>query len=326
MAMGFQSFIRGTSFDVLNSMSYNFVVDIPYVSGASSATYNLPGFVIRATIFDLFSTNRGGLTYNVSVSGQTVSWNVSSSCRLLITATPAVGSDIAPNFTFALYDYSAGGRTFKLAPNFTPYTLGQMIDITPAFGQLIQTNIPVGYPMIAFHRSMEGSGYDYVVYTLENINGFWGLRFRNNFGGIPMRACRIYLFSKWLRNIPDWGFFMYQPGTTTLVWHSNCLPLNILDGSAGNDVTSGNPLAVTSKVSSAITVANGPNNPGVFDTYFNCTSAGRNAAGNYACTLTLNFAANIAFQAPTNPGSWASGGFMYMDTSVYDTFGPIALG
>jgi hypothetical protein len=121
MSMGFQAFIKGTSFDVLNAMSFNFVADVADISGAGSKTYSLPGFTLSAALMNTFSTaGTTNRSYSVSVSGQTVSWNVANGCKMMVTATPASGAGSNLYFVFTLYDYSTNPPTFKIAPDFTP--------------------------------------------------------------------------------------------------------------------------------------------------------------------------------------------------------------
>jgi len=316
---GFQSFINGTSFDAVNAMSYNFIVDVATVSGSGSKTYNLNGFTISAVIIGgRTSAGTSQITYTVSVSGQTVSWSgVDISSKLIVTATPTTTLNYGG---FVYNDYSANPPVFKLAPTFTPFNLVQVIDLTPAFGQIIQTNVPVSIPFIAFHRSLASSGFNHVWWTEINQNGYWALQFRPNFGN-AMTATRIYVFAKMMVNVPTGGFFMYDNGM--IVWHSNCLPLQMQSGSTTN---AGQPVASTSGVSVVVSQPYDPAYPNTGVTMYNCYSGGVNSSGNYeASGGDLFSSANYQVPQGRPPGySCGPPGFIYCN--VYDSYYRQALG
>lgn len=324
MSMGFQTILKGTTFDVLNTMSFNFIADIRDVSGSGSFTYNLPGFSLSAALMNTFSASgTGERSYNVAVSGQTVSWNVANTCKMMVTATPDSSAGSRLNFTFALYDYSTNPRTFKIAPDFTPYNLVQVMDLTPGYGQIVQTNIPVNVPMVAFHRSLVAGTYDHIWWEEINQNGFWSFKFRLNTGLFPMQTCRIYIFAKLLVNIPTHGFFLYQPGTSNMIWHSNCLPLkmNILNGGT---VTSGQPLACTNAVTGCFFIPDSPGAGGNGTQWFNCASAGQEN-GQFAAT-TLDRYQQVQVGGVTRPPVWSSPNIGYTECNFYDTYYRQALG
>lgn len=324
MSMGFQTFIKGTSFDVLNSMSFNFIADITTVSGAGSKTYSFPGFTLSAALMNTFSAvGTDARSYTVSVSGQTISWNVANACKMMVTATPSSGADSGLYFGFSLYDYSTSPRTFKIAPDFTPYNLVQIIDLTPAYNQVLQTNIPVSVPMIAFHRATNNS-YDHVWWNEINQNGYWALQFRGNTGLFAMQPCRIYLFAKLLINTPNWGFFLYRPGTTEMAWHSNCLPLkmSILNGGT---VTSSVPLASTNGVTSCLFQPSDPSFPSVGTQWFECASAGMNSSGAYAATANDRYQ-QTSYNGSVRPPTWVAGTIGFIECNFYDAYYRQALG
>lgn len=321
MSMGFQAFIQGTSYDVLNSMSYNFVVDIVTISGAGSKTYSYPGFVLSAALMNTFSSpGTSSRNYNVSASGQTVSWNVSNSCRMVVTATPVSGASSNLYFGFSYYDYSTSPPTFKIAPDFTPYNLCQVIDLTPGYNQVLQTSIPSSVPMVAFHRATNNS-YDHVWWEETTQNGYWALKFRPNTGLNAMQPCRIYIFAKMMINAPNWGFFLYRNGS--MVWHSNCLPLKMTVLNGGT-VTSSQPLAVTNCVTGCLFQPMDPSFPGNGTQWFNCASAGRDG-GNYAAT-TLDRYMQVQVSGNSPPPSWVAGIVAYTECSAYDAYYRQALG
>jgi hypothetical protein len=316
MSMGFQAFIKGTSFDVLNAMSYNFIADIGNISGSGSKTYSLPGFNLSAALMNTFSSvGVDARSYNISVSGQTVSWNVSNTCKMMVTATPAVGAGSSLYFGFTLYDYSTNPPTFKIAPDFTPYNLVQVIDLTPAYNQVLQTNIPASVPMVAFHRATNNS-FDHVWWIEGTQNGYWAFTFRGNTGLNAMQPCRIYLFAKILVNAPNWGFFLYRNGS--IVWHNNCLPLkmNILNGGT---ITGGGPLAVTNSVTGCLFQQSDPAFPGIGTQWFECASAGRDSNGIYSATSNDRYAQNQV-SGSVRPPTWVAGTIGYIDTTYYDQY------
>lgn len=318
---GFQAFINGTSFDAVNAMAYNFIADIATVSGNGSNTYNLPGFILSASL-NGGRTSAGSqqITYSVSVSGQTVSWNgVDAPSKLIVTATATTTLNYAG---FIYNDYSVNPPVFKLAPNFTPFNLVQVIDLTPGFDQILQTNVPANMAMLAFHRSTAGSGFDHVWWYEINQNGYWALQFRPNFG-TAMGPIRIYVFAKMMVNVPPGGFFMYNNGV--MVWHSNCLPLQMQSGSTTN---AGQPVAITSGVSVVRAIPSEPSTPNVGTRQYNCYSAGINSSGNWEAS-GADLYASVFYNNPAGSGlppSYSCGppGFIY--TNAYDSYYRQALG
>lgn len=321
MAGGFQTFINGTSFDAVNSMSYNFIADVATVSGTGSKTYSFAGFNLSAAIIG-GRTSAGGqqITYGVSVSGQTVSWSgVDTASKLIVTATAATTFNYAG---FVYNDYSVNPPVFKLAPNFTPFNLVQVLDLTPGFDQIVQTNVPASMSMVAFHRSTASSGFNHVWWYEINQNGYWALQFRPNFGS-AMGPTRIYVFAKMMVNVPPGGFFMYDNGV--MVWHSNCLPLQMQTGSTTN---AGQPVAITPGVSVVLSIPTDPAYPNIGTRRYNCYSAGINTSGNWEASGG-DIYASAFYNNPSNTGlppSYSCGppGFIY--TNAYDSYYRQALG
>lgn len=318
---GFQSFVNGTSFDAVNAMSYNFIADVATITGSGSKTYSLAGFNLSAAIIGgRTSAGSTQITYSVSVSGQTVSWSgVDIASKLIVTAT----ANTTLNYAGFIYnDYSVNPPVFKIAPNFTPFNLTQVIDITPSFGQVIQTNVPASQSMIAFHRCTAASGFDHVWWTEIVQNGYWALQFRPNFG-YAMTSTRIYVFSKIMVNIPPGGFFMYNNGQ--MVWHSNCLPLQMMTGAI---VNAGQPVASTSGVSVVVSQPFDPAFPETGVTLYNCYSGGVNNSGQYEISgADLYSSANYsvpASQGRPPPYSCGPPGAIY--TNIYDSYYRQALG
>lgn len=319
MAIGFQTFIEGTSFDVLNAMDYNFVVDVFGVSGNGNRSYNYPGFILKASM-----TGSGvsgpdvNSTATVTVSGQTVSWtNAGQDSRVYVIAEAV--STIS-YFGFSLNDYATG--KFKLAPNFTPMCLCQVIDLTPTALQTLRTNVPSGMPIVAFHRSLNGTNYNHVFYSYVDDGGYWALRFRDSRIGSPMGATRIYVFSRLMINIPRWGFFLYAPGTNNVVWHGNCLPLKMSAGSVSGSPV---PLAITAGISAIVRIPLDPAFPtGPVEARSNCYSACQNTDGTYRADGNDLF---LAMQYNTGtPGGFSISPPAVIETHIYDAYYRQALG
>ena len=323
MPAGFTAYINGTTYDAVNSMGYGFVVDIAVIPASGSKSYSYPGFTLTACLVGGSVTQGASQkTGSVAVSGQTVSWSgvEGPSPKLIVFAT---ATTIANYEGFVYNDYSKNPPVFKIAPAFTPLSLTQVINLTPGYGQILQTAVPYGSPFMAFHRSTAGSGFDHVLWDEINQNGYWSLRFRAAAGGaISMGPSRIYIFSKTMVNVPSGGFFMYQNGQ--VVWHNNCLPLVM---TVGQKTTGPNaPLAITAGGSVLVNYPWDPGNPNTGQQRFNCYSAGVDSQGNWTANggdlyMTYNYS------SPTGPPPGSSMGPPgVIETSIYDTYYRQALG
>lgn len=318
-----QTFIAGTSFDAINSMAVNYVMDVIDISGSGSRTYPAgctyqASLIIETAVSALPTSN----PYQVTVSGNIVSWSVATPVRLVVLATPNTGTD-SSYFGQSLYSYDAyGNKTVKLAPDFVPFCLVDVIDVPPG-GQLIQTRIPVSNKIVTFHRLPNADGrLSTSVYSVVNSGGYHAFSF--NASGINQTGCRIYVFSNYLVNIPDWGFFVYRDGT--LVWHSNCLPLNM--GLMTGDLESATPLAVTPGVTSVVFIPADPASP-KSGGYLNssCSAAGYKN-GVWQATIANVFSSRIiSGQEADAVKPWAIRGYVgYIDCSIYDQYYRYALG
>lgn len=322
MSFGFQTFIKGTSFDVLNAMAFNYVIDVFTVTGTGSKTYSgVPDSTLSYSMVNVYSTSAKGRIYTVNISGMTISWNVPNSVKIIVIATPNTGAD-ADYQGFALYNYdSSGSRTIKLAPSFVPYVLNQVIDVS-AGARSVQTGIPSDIPYIAFHRSNTGTQLDAAFWIETTSNGYHALNMQQ-----WNRGCRVYLFAKRLINIPEFGFYLYSPTTHEMVWHSNCLPLNVLSFPSGSgSVSSANPLAVTNGVTSVIQMAQDPTVPGSTGyIYRSCASAGKVNSTTWQAQIGYTYDAELISQTDTS-FNWAAGGAKYIDCNIYDQYYQQALG
>lgn len=318
-----QTFINGTGFDAINSMAVNYVMDVIDISGTGSKSYPVgctyqANLMIETAVSALPTNN----PYQVSVAGNVVSWNVATSVRLVVLATPNTGRE-SDYFGFSLYSYDGNGnRTIKLAPDFTPFCLVAVIDVPPG-GQFIQTQIPVSQKIVTFHRLPNADGrLSTSVYSVVNSGGFHAFSF--NAAGITQTGCRVYVFSNYLVNIPTHGFFLYRDGV--MVWHSNCLPLNM--GMLTGDISSSVPLAVTPGVTSLIYIPADPVYPtsgGYLN--INCSAAGYKNGAWQAVIANVFSSRIISAQEAAAVRPWAIRGYVgYIDCSIYDQYYPYALG
>lgn len=84
MNYGAQIFINGTSFDVLNSMAANYMLDF-ITGGAGTRTYDIPEGKALKTV--TYTTGPNDATPpTVTVSGKTVSWSASANYTILVYA------------------------------------------------------------------------------------------------------------------------------------------------------------------------------------------------------------------------------------------------
>lgn len=318
--MSFQVPIKGTSFDVLNSMAFNYVADSFWASGSGSRTYPSLNVTYEAVILNSFSgSDNNDRNYNITVSGNTVSWNMPNIVRMLVIATPNIGAN--SNYGgFAYYEYPNGQRTVKLAPDFLPFNLVQVIDIGAGNGDL-ETVVPLGKGIIAFHRGLDMgvNRLDQMIFEYVEGNGRHVLRVTNNpTGG------RIYVFSNMLVNIPGSGFYMYRDGQ--MIWHSNCLPLNVRKIPNGR-LDSDQPLACPSNVCGSIKIQTDPKFQVGYDNR-QCASAGY-SNGRWRVDIADTFFSRFIENedAFRNLKPWFLGGYpAYIETNIYDQYYRAALG
>ena len=319
-----QTFIQGTSFDAINAMAVNYVMDVLDISGTGSKSYPAgctyqASLIIESVVQVMPTTN----PYHINISGNTISWNVATPIRLVVFASPNTGRE-SDYFGFSLYSYDGNGnRTIKLAPDFTPFCLVSVIDVPPG-NQNIASSVPLGQKIVTFIRTRDGDArMPTSFYQQYNAGGNYGFSFVQT-GGMTQTGCRMYIFSNYLVNIPTHGFFLYRDGA--MVWHSNCLPLNM--GLLTGDISSSTPVAVTPGITSGIYVPQDPANP-QYGGYLNmnCSSAGI-SNGSWKAAIGVVYSSRIISSgeaAAFKP--WAIRGYVgYIDCSIYDQYYPYALG
>jgi len=312
-----QTFIQGTSFDAINSMAVNYVLDVIAISGSGSKTYQT-GVSLSYTLMNTFiGSQTEARSYIVDINGSTVSWSVPNGCMLVVYAEPNTGT-VDDSFGFQLFQYINGQMTVKLSPNFVPYCLVQVIDI-PAGQRTVQTNVPASNGFMAFHRYMTPGRLDLCWWQQTTQNGMHALNFPT--AASNQTGCRAYIFSNYLVNIPEWGFFVYRNGV--LVWHSNCLPLKIIKPDSRFSDT---PVAVSAGVMSHMYQPLDPSYP-VGYSNFTCSGAGFRD-GQYEFSVTEVF--QSTYISNPDEGSrmktWVVGGVGVIDCAAYDQYYKYALG
>lgn len=315
MTFGLQTFVKGTSYDVVNSMDFNFVFDIFNANaGSGSRSYNnLPSCSFELVpISNLAST--GSRTFSFSQSGKTVTWSSSTAVKVAVIATPKVGAEFPENnFGFRYYK----NKIPYLSPNFVPFSLVQVLNVTPSTGAIIRTNVPAGKNVLVFHRGV--SGIDDFWYTETTQAGFVALNVAFSRENTP---ARIYVFAQYLVNVPEHGFFMYRKGE--MVWHSKCLPLRLQVINVPEDsfvVRKNTPMAIMSTVSGNLNLQLGGSG---YRRIFTAPAAGWSGTQYEASTMGYRYINDIMSGSP--PGGWRMPYVGYIDTAIYDKYYKSALG
>lgn len=314
-----QMFINGTSYDATNAMGFTYVVDYLVVSGQGSKTYSSTAFnydVVGMNGTMAVPTSQATIT--AWVDGNTLYWNSNFSLTLVVTATAKAGADSSYS-GFALYDYTSGYRTVKLAPDFTPFILSNVVDLA-AGAQYVDTGVPVSSGIIGFVRNRfdQGGNLSRSFYSTSNVNGQWRLTFGANANAFPIR---LYVFANKLPPIPSNGFYIYRDGN--MVWHNNCLPLD-LKWITTQYVESTTPIAVTTGVTAFMYQPQDPSYPLYGFERFMCSGCGI-LNGRWRTSNTEVYQATMV-NVPTIPRGWVVGTKVaYIDCVPYDTYYPYSL-
>jgi len=311
-----QMFIEGTSFDATNSMGFTYVIDNITVNGSGSKTYSTPGFDLAVTgINNTLANNEKNNTITASISGNTLTWNTTIPLRLMVTATAKTGADTSYS-GFALYQYPSDVRTVKLAPDFTPFVLANVIDIE-AGARTVDTGVPVGSGLMVFirNRNNQGGALSRSFFTQIETGPTYQLQFANS--GQNQYPTRAYIFSKVLPPMPSAGFYMYRDGA--MVWHSNCLPLDA-KFITQSYMESDRPLAVTTGITSFMYIPQDPANPDYGFSNYTCAGAGIASNGKWRTNNTEVYQSTLGSVSRTIK-PWVVGlKIMYIDCDIYDTY------
>lgn len=317
-----QMFIEGTSFDAANSMEFTYVIDHIVVNGSGSKTYSTHGFDLAVTAMNnTLANNEQNNTITASVYGSTLSWNTTVPLRLMITATAKTGADTAYS-GFALYDYPSGVRTVKLAPDFTPFVLTNVIDME-AGARTVDTGVSVGAGIMVFirNRNNQGGNLSRSFFNQIESSGTYRMQFVNS--GQNQYPTRAYIFSKVLPGSPNMGFFMYRDGV--MVWHNNCLPLHA-KFITQSYMESDSPLAVTTGITGFIYIPQDPSYPQYGYQNYLCSGAGLAPNGKWRTNSTEIYQSTLGSVSMTIK-SWMVGvRVMYIDCAPYDQYYKFSLG
>ncbi|MCV2510138.1 hypothetical protein RKT74_13235 [Leclercia pneumoniae] len=311
-----QMFIEGTSFDAANSMGFTYVIDHIVVNGSGSKTYSTSGFNLGVTAMNnTLANNEKSNTITASVSGNTLSWNTTVPLRLMVTATAKTGAD-TDYAGFALYEYPSGVRTVKLAPDFTPFVLTNVINIE-AGARTVDTGVPVGAGIMVFMRNRNNQGGNMSRSFFNQIESGGTYRMQFSSAGQNQYPTRAYIFSKVLPSSPAEGFYIYRDGA--MVWHNNCLPLDA-KFITQSYMESDRPLAVTTGITGFMYIPQDP----AFPTYgfhnFLCSGAGIATNGKWRTNSTEVYQSTLGTASLTLT-PWVVGTrVMYIDCDPYDTY------
>lgn len=86
---GFYSYIQGTTFDSLNTIDFNYIVDIIQVQGAGSKALGIDisgGLVLDYFVMVQNTNITNGSIFNISFSGATVIWDVNFAATIAVIA------------------------------------------------------------------------------------------------------------------------------------------------------------------------------------------------------------------------------------------------
>ncbi|MFP1783137.1 hypothetical protein [Lonsdalea quercina] len=90
MSYGIQTFVKGTSFDAINSIDFNYMIDVFNASaGSGSKSYSLnSGITLSAVILNsVQSFHVGESSFTASASGNTVSWNIPHAATIVVSGS-----------------------------------------------------------------------------------------------------------------------------------------------------------------------------------------------------------------------------------------------
>ncbi|WP_139824052.1 hypothetical protein [Lonsdalea britannica] len=217
-----------------------------------------------------------------------------------------------------------------IAPTFTPMVLVQVIDVAAGAGG-IPTIVPSSSPFMAFHRSIESS-MDGINWVVDSSGAYVVLNF--NSAAMKSTSGRIYIFSNFVVNVPEYGLYVYSEGR--VVYHNNCLPLKVNTISYNqSEITSSAPLAVCSCVTEV--VEEFYPDPDPYSAKFQVIERRRASAGYESGSYKVTFMGvlshvenliNHDIDPPTYPivNMWNVNTIAYIECSLYDQYYKQALG
>lgn len=84
---GIFTYVQGTTLDAINSIDFNYVLDLVMISGVGSKTIDVDtsgGLILSYMIFDQVSLLNKDARVNISLTGKTLSWDVSYQFQVAI--------------------------------------------------------------------------------------------------------------------------------------------------------------------------------------------------------------------------------------------------
>lgn len=87
---GIYTYVEGTTLDAINSIDFNYVIDIIMISGVGSHVINVDtsgGLVLSYMVFDQVSLIDRDSRASITLSGNILSWNVSYQFQVAIIGT-----------------------------------------------------------------------------------------------------------------------------------------------------------------------------------------------------------------------------------------------
>ncbi|MFJ5428963.1 hypothetical protein ACIPUP_07330 [Pectobacterium actinidiae] len=189
------------------------------------------------------------------------------------------------------------------APNFTPYVLTQVSDIGRGNGLTIDTAIDFTDEVMFFHRGL--NGYAFCAMQMQNNSGKLRLRIYLQSGNAS--TVRIYIFSRKITTIPDYGIFFYK--NSNIVFHDRCLPLFV------KSVTNSTNLVLNGSYAFESRYIHSDMNPDLgryYYTFWGVLCSPERSAGGEVYFWDVSFPQGYFQSHPPT--------LMYIDTSVYDQY------
>lgn len=84
---GIYTYVNGTTLDAINSLDFNYALDLIQISGSGSKTYDVDtsdGLVLKYMIYEQTTLVDYQKTHSLSMNGKTFTWNVSTPLRVAI--------------------------------------------------------------------------------------------------------------------------------------------------------------------------------------------------------------------------------------------------
>ena len=89
MSFGFQSFINGTGFDVINSVDISYTLDVMSITGRGSKTYTVPtGYKLEASVYSQSARiSISNSNVDITINGNQIAWSIGSQAAVGMIVT-----------------------------------------------------------------------------------------------------------------------------------------------------------------------------------------------------------------------------------------------